>query len=115
MPKMRNDVGTAERKRKTPNAELRTPNAEVRTDVSSRDDAQCKWNGDAGTSDVDALVGQHCRPDEPREFGHELDSRFVTDVRADVHVRRRHADAAWRNFSALHQRDHAPRRRSDRR
>src|SRR5439155_5975859 len=64
--------------------------------------------------DVDAIHGGHCRSDEPRGLGHKLAPGFHTDVWQNVHVRRGHVDAAWRNFSALHERKHAAGRRSDR-
>ncbi len=37
-------------------------------------------------ADVDAIVGEHCRSDEPRRFRHFLVTRFISNVWQNVHV-----------------------------
>ena len=59
--------------------------------------------------DADAFIHRYCRSDVAREFWDGMGAGLDTDVRQNVHVRRRHAHAARRRVSALHQREHAAR------
>ena len=102
------------RRKKTSNAQRPTSNAELRSSTRN-------GNGVAGSParrtrrNGDGIVGQRRGSDVARRVGDIVAARFFSRVWPHAHVGRGHADVARRNFSALHQRQHPTRRRSDRR